>query len=133
MGVTLGNTLGVVDLREKQNNDCIGQHCLWESRIIAVPPHGLIIRMLSNLERRMEMEKEIVKNAEHLDLLDLKSMVFAAENHALPIYPAKGPCGGCDLVIKPLGTAKGPCGGCDVVQRPKEQAKGPCGGCDVFK
>jgi hypothetical protein len=79
------------------------------------------------------MAKEIVKHAEKLNLSELKSLIFAAENHHLPIYPAKGPCGGCDLVIKPMETAKGPCGGCDLVIPPKEQAQGPCGGCDVLK
>jgi hypothetical protein len=78
------------------------------------------------------MAKEILSNAEKLDLNELKVMLFAAESHNLPIYPAKGPCGGCDLVLKPTEVAKGSCWGCDA-QHPNVVAEGPCGGCDVLK
>ena len=79
------------------------------------------------------MAKEIVQNAEQLNLTELKHMIFAAENHKIPLVPAKGPCGGCDLVLKPEEAADGPCGGCDMVKHPNEIAEGPCGGCDVMK
>jgi hypothetical protein len=79
------------------------------------------------------MAKEAVKNAEALNLSEIKTMLYAAENHGFPVLPAKGPCGGCDLVIKPKETAKGPCGGCDVITKPKAQGGGACGGCDVMK
>ena len=79
------------------------------------------------------MVKEIIKDAEKLSLTELKHMIFAAENHNIPVVPAKGPCGGCDLVLKPKETASGPCGGCDVVIKPKDLASGPCGGCDIMK
>lgn len=78
------------------------------------------------------MDKEIIKGAEQLNLTELKHMIFAAENHGLPIVPAKGPCGGCDLIVKPKEPAKGPCGGCDIIKPPKDLAGGPCGGCDVL-
>lgn len=80
------------------------------------------------------MPKKIVENAEALNLSELKNMILAAENHNIPVMPAEGPCGGCDLVIKvPEKTAEGPCGGCDVLTPPKNQAEGPCGGCDLMK
>jgi hypothetical protein len=79
------------------------------------------------------MTKEMIQNAEELSLVELKHMVFAAESHGIPVVPATGPCGGCDLVLKPQEVANGPCGGCDVVTRPKELADGPCGGCDIMK
>lgn len=79
------------------------------------------------------MEKEMIKDAEELNLTELKHLIFAAENHDIPIVPATGPCGGCDLIIKPKETADGPCGGCDLVTKPQELANGPCGGCDVIK
>ena len=78
------------------------------------------------------MQKEPIASAEDLNLTELKHMIFAAENHDMPLVPAKGPCGGCDLVLKPKEVANGPCGGCDVVTAPKETAGGPCGGCDVL-
>lgn len=79
------------------------------------------------------MSKEIIKDAEKLDLTELKHLIFAAENHDIPIVPAKGPCGGCDLVLMPKESAAGPCGGCDVLVKPKGVASGPCGGCDIMK
>ncbi|MDY6855861.1 MAG: hypothetical protein SWO11_14365 [Thermodesulfobacteriota bacterium] len=78
------------------------------------------------------MAKEIIKDAEQLNLSELKHLIFAAENHDIPIVPAKGPCGGCDLMIKPQELASGPCGGCDLITPPHELANGPCGGCDVL-
>ncbi len=60
-----------------------------------------------------------------------------AYKKGLPVYPGKGPCGGCDLVIpedpKPidvkkmiskLKTAAG-------ANEPVYAAEGPCGACDV--
>lgn len=79
------------------------------------------------------MAKEEIKNAGALDLSEIKHMLYASEMHGFPVVPAKGPCGGCDLVIKPREVAKGPCGACDVVTKPNEMAAGPCGGCDVMK
>jgi hypothetical protein len=78
------------------------------------------------------MAKKIVKGAEKLDLSELKTLIFAAEHHSYPIYPAEGPCGGCDLILVPNDVAEGPCGGCDLI-KPKNVAEGPCGGCDVLK
>ena len=78
-------------------------------------------------------KKEVIQGAESLSLSELKFMITAAEAHGTPIVPATGPCGGCDLVMKPTAAADGPCGGCDVVTRPKEVADGPCGGCDLMK
>jgi hypothetical protein len=79
------------------------------------------------------MANEPVKGADALALTDIKNILYAAEMHNYPVYPAKGPCGGCDLVIKPKIQGKGPCGACDVIKPPKLQGKGPCGGCDILK
>lgn len=78
-------------------------------------------------------KKEVIQGAESLSLGELKFMVTAAEAHGIPIVPAKGPCGGCDLVMQPTEVAEGPCGGCDVVKAPSAVADGPCGGCDLMK
>jgi hypothetical protein len=68
----------------------------------------------------------------HYHVKDIKEKLDYAKEKGLPVYPAKGPCGGCDLVIGldleeltkslekvkdqnlPVYTAEGPCGGCDI-------------------
>lgn len=68
----------------------------------------------------------------HYHAKDLIERLTVAKNNKQPVYPAKGPCGGCDLAIPlnvdeiikslqaiesenpPIYAAEGPCGGCDI-------------------
>ena len=72
----------------------------------------------------------------HVHVEDLLKKLKEAKDKGLPVYPAPGPCGGCDLVIgakkelehkdllsklekadpkTPVYPGEGPCGGCDLV------------------
>ena len=79
-----------------------------------------------------------LKSDYHYHAQDIIKRLNAAKEKGLPVYPAQGPCGGCDIVIQikedpmdidklikslskvaeanaPLYPAEGPCGGCDLV------------------
>ncbi|MGC1122541.1 MAG: hypothetical protein WBA22_15755 [Candidatus Methanofastidiosia archaeon] len=80
-------------------------------------------------------EKELKNVQNHYHVKDLMEALSGAQTKRSPIYAAPGPCGGCDLIIKPkeldIGSLLKRLSAADPLKPVYPCESAPCGGCDL--
>lgn len=81
-------------------------------------------------------KKQTTRMENHYHVKDLMEALSDAQTKKSPVYAAPGPCGGCDLIIKPkeldIGKIMRKLKAADPLRPVYPCESAPCGGCDLI-
>ncbi len=96
--------------------------------------HEIIEKEVRQMSTNFQ-EKELKHVQNHFHVKDLMEALSDAERKKTPVYAAPGPCGGCDLVIKPkeldIHELMRKLSDADPLRPVYPCESAPCGGCDI--